>query len=220
MIKDDITVWSCGRLSSERCKDKMVRDFANTSLTDIFLEKLATLNLKSFFAGYEEIFREKCKHHGVNFVKRTKKSSEVDFPASEIYNFLNQVDTKYFLQINACIPMLKTETINKFIDECIKNNKPKFAVFKKNNYFMDNDFRPLNYDNSITTINTKSVSSVHEFAHIFYFFDKSYFEKNGWFWDWRELEYITIPQGIETFDIDTEEEFKIAEALYLSNHNR
>ena len=32
--------------------------------------------------------------------------------------------------------------------------------------------------------------------------------------DWKKLNYITIPNSIETFDIDTEEDFEIAKLLY------
>ena len=219
MKKSDITVWSCARVSSQRCKNKMIRNFAHTTLTDIFLNKLSHLKYNTFFSGYEDIFKNKCKKYNINYVPRSKNSAEVDYPASEIYSFLNDVESKYFLQINACLPMLSINTINTFIEQAMKSNKPKFAVFKKNNYFLSKSNKPLNFKNDIKTINTKQVDYVYEFAHIFYFFEKEYFINNGWYWDWNDLEYITIPYSFETFDIDTEEEFEIAEALYLSKNN-
>ena len=216
--KNELTIWSCARISSQRCKNKMIREFAGSTLTDIFLEKLSKLEYNSFFSGYEEIFNQKCLRHNVRFHARTKKSAEIDYPASEIYSFLNDIDTKYFLQINACLPLLSIGTINNFIDEALKSEKPKFAVFKKNNYFINKKSNPINFDYKINTINTKQVDHVYEFAHVFYFFKKEYFLKNGWYWDWNDLEYITIPNTLETFDIDTEEEFETAEALYLSKN--
>ncbi len=216
--KEELTIWSCARISSQRCKNKMIREFAGSTLTDIFLDKLSKLEYNSFFSGYEDIFKKKCSKYNIRFQSRSKKSSEIDFPASEIYSFLNNVDTKYFLQINACLPLLRIDTINDFIDKALKSDKPKFAVFKKNNYFIDKESNPVNFDYKINTINTKQVEHVYEFAHVFYFFKKEYFVKNGWYWDWNDLEYITIPSSIETFDIDTEEEFKTAEALYLSKN--
>ena len=66
----------------------------------------------------------------------------------------------------------------------------------------------------ISTINTKSVDKVKEFGHVFYFFEKEYFKKNGWYWNWDDVEYITIPKGIEMLDIDTEEDFKKAEIYW------
>ena len=96
MNNNQIAIWSCGRLSSQRCKNKMIRNFCNTTLTDIFLSKIASITNDCFFAGYENIFKKKCLKHGVKFVQRTKNSSIVDEPASEIYSFLNNQDYKYF----------------------------------------------------------------------------------------------------------------------------
>ena len=213
-MNENIGIWSCGRVSSKRCKNKMIRSFGNTTLTDIFLSKLKKLGNNTFFAGYESVFKEKCKKNNVRFVQRTEKSANVDEPASEIYNFLNDQNYKYLLQVNACLPFLRVETIINFLKICEKIKKPAFAVFEESNYFMNMDNKPLNFSKKISTINTKSVDKVKEFGHVFYFFEKEYFKKNGWYWDWDDVEYITIPKGIEMLDIDTEEDFKKAEIYW------
>ena len=64
------------------------------------------------------------------------------------------------------------------------------------------------------TINTKAVEPVYEFAHALYFFNKEYFFENGRYWDWKEVEFIEIQDKVELIDIDTEEDFKIAEDIY------
>lgn len=73
---------------------------------------------------------------------------------------------------------------------------------------------PYNYEKDIKTINTKFVEPVKEFAHVFYFYEREYFLSNGVYWDWSDLNYIEIPHGIETLDIDTEEDFEMAELLW------
>jgi CMP-N-acetylneuraminic acid synthetase len=216
MNNTEIGVWSCSRTSSTRCKRKMVRPFAETTLTDIFLTKLAKLKRNVLFGGYEDIFREKCQEHGVPFVQRTEKAATVDEPASKIYEFLNDQPYEYLLQVNACIPFLKTESIVKFLEICVKDDKPKFAVFKKNNYYTSLEGKPYNFSGDLSTINTKNVSPVNEFAHVFYYFKKSHFVETGWYWNWNELEYIEIDEGLETFDIDTEEQFQMAEGMWKS----
>ena len=55
---------------------------------------------------------------------------------------------------------------------------------------------------------------MNEFAHTFYFFKKSYFVENGQYWDWRNVRYVEIDDNMEIFDIDTEEQFKMAEAIW------
>jgi CMP-N-acetylneuraminic acid synthetase len=219
VLEEDIGVFSCGRLTSQRCKNKMTRKFGETSLVDIFLTKTQSIGPNTFFAGYDSIFKEKCEQYGIDFIQRTKESSNSEV-AKEIYNFLHEVNYKYLLMVNACIPFLKLQTIKDFILKCDELKKPSFAVFKKNNYFMSMQEEPYNFDKEIKTINTKYVEPVKEFAHIFYFFEREYFLKHDWYWDWNDLNYIEIPSGIETLDIDTEEDFEMASFLWENNNVR
>ncbi len=211
--KDDIAVFSCARLNSQRCSNKMIRDFGGTTLIDIFLSKLKCLEMNTFFAGYESLIKDKCKDHGIDFIQRTKQSSNSEV-AKEIYNFLENVDYKYLLMVNACLPFLRLGTIKDFSIKCDELRKPLFAVFRKNNYFMSMTNEPYNYDNDIRTINTKYVNPVREFAHIFYFYEREFFLENGFYWNWDEVEYEEVPHGIESLDIDTEEDFEMARLLW------
>ncbi|MCK9602777.1 MAG: hypothetical protein M0R66_00135 [Candidatus Omnitrophica bacterium] len=214
MNNTDIGVWSCARTSSKRCPEKMVRSFHDTTLTDIFLAKLSKLKNNVFFAGFESIFKEKCQKYDVTFVQRSYESANVDEPAAKIYEFLLSQPYDYFLQVNACAPFLKVDTIVNFLKECTHDRRPSFAVVKKKNYLVHPNGEPINWSRGITTINTKKVDYVYEFAHLFYFFKKTYFAEHGWYWDWNDLRYIEIPEGLEVFDIDTEEQFLMAESIW------
>jgi len=219
MEKSDIAVWSCARTGSQRCKRKMVRPFGGTSLTDICLEKLSKLDMNTFFAGYEPLFKEKCDAHGVSFVQRTEKSSLTERSPLEIWDFLADQPYEYFLQVNGCQPFLTVETISKFIEACIEDDRPKFGVIKNKNYFTDTDGNPYNFSKDLKLMNTKNVDPVYEFSHSLYFFKKSYFLENGRYWDWNDVRYIEINKGVETFDIDTEDDFKMAEAMWKGGLN-
>jgi len=214
METSDIGVWSCARTTSTRCKQKMIRPFGDSSLVDIFLGKLAQLQGNTFFGGYETVFKDKCQLHNVDFVQRSEESANVDEPASKIYEFLCDQPYEYLLQVNACLPFLTVESINNFLEICTEDDKPKFAVFRKNNYYTSLEGTPYNFSDNLSTINTKNVAPVNEFAHVFYFFKKSYFVEHGWYWDWNDLRYIEIDEGLETFDIDTEEQFNMADAMW------
>jgi len=192
----------------------MLRPFGDTTLTDILLSKLGKLGNNVFFGGHENIFEEKCAEYGVPFIKRTKEAVTIDEPASKICEFICEAHYDYILQINACLPFLKADTISNFLELCTEDDKPKFAVFKKNNYYTDDAGEPYNFSKKLTTINTKNVTPVNEFAHAFYFFKKSYFEDNGWYWNWNDVRYIEIEESLEMFDIDTEEQFLMAEAMW------
>ena len=75
MNDKDVAVWSCSRLASSQCPNKMIRPFHDTTLADIFLSKLSSIQQNTFFAGYEDVFETKCGTHGVPFVKRTRPRS-------------------------------------------------------------------------------------------------------------------------------------------------
>jgi CMP-N-acetylneuraminic acid synthetase len=64
------------------------------------------------------------------------------------------------------------------------------------------------------TINTKTVEPVYEFAHALYFFDTEYFFAHGRYWDWQTVRLVEIADPHEVVDIDTEQDFRFAEALW------
>ena len=210
-----MAVWSCGRIKSTRCPNKMLRPFHDTTLTDILLSKLAHLDINVFFAGYEPVFEEKCRAHGVPFVQRTQESAEVDGPGSTVYSFLASQPYRYLISVSACLPFLRTSTILEFAERCVQEGmKPCMSVIKKNNFFVHLDGRPINFAADIKLMNTKTVAPVYEFANAFDSFRKADFVKSGFFWDWQEVRYIEMDGGIEFHDIDTLADFDTAEHMW------
>ena len=210
-----IGVFSFGRKQSQRCPNKMLRPFAETTLTDIMLAKLARFSPQSFFAGFEDEFREKSAGHGVTFVPRDPRSATIDEPITDILSFLRDVPYTHLLIVNGCLPFLRAETIAGFLDECVRGDlAPAFAVTRRRNHFMSLDRRPLNFPSDLKTINTKTVEPVLEFAHALYFFEKAYFFANGRYWDWQTVRLLETATPHEILDIDTEEDFAVAEALW------
>lgn len=215
MSSHSIGVFSFGRKGSQRCPNKMLRPFAETTLVDVMLSKLEAFAPQAFFAGGDDEFREKCARHGVPFVERDPRSSAIDEPITEILSFLNDVPYTHLLIVNACLPFLKTETIATFLDDCVRGNlAPAFGVTRRQTHFMSLDRRPLNFPADMKTINTKTVEPVLEFAHALYFFEKAYFFEHGRYWDWATVRLIEAGSPRELVDIDTEEDFAFAEAIW------
>lgn len=211
----DIAIFSIGRKSSQRVRNKLLRNFNNTTLIDILLNKFKKLKKNVFFAANEREFETKCNKHKIRFVKRSYKSSHIDGPISEILNFLKNEKYKKFIIVNACIPFLKISTINNFISFCLeKPNRPAFSVIKKKNFFLDRKKKPINFKLSEKTINTKKTKEVYEFAHSLYYFDKKFFLKNGKYWNYNNLRYFEINDKYEQIDIDDKEDFEFAENLW------
>ena len=176
LIHKNIAIFSFGRKKSSRVKNKLLKKFSNTTLTDIVLKKLKIFNKQSFFAGYEHEFKKKCNLHNVRFVKRNFRSCVIDSPITSILHFLKKQNYKKFIIINACVPFLKISTIKNFIKFCQQDpGKPAFTIIKKNNFFLDKKYNPINFNKNLKTINTKKVNSIYEFAHALYYFDKDFF---------------------------------------------
>jgi len=216
----DVAIFSFGRKDSQRCPNKMLRPLAGTTLTDILLKKFARCHQPTFFAGYEPVFRSLCNNHGVRFVQRDERSATIDEPIVEILSFLEPLEFTHFLCVNASLPFLELDTITSFLDDCIANNsQPAFSVIRKANHLMSLDRHPLNFDITAHTINTKTVKPVLEFAHALYFFSKEYLFREGTYWDWNTVRLIELPSKLQTVDVDTEEDFRIAEALWNGLRN-
>jgi CMP-N-acetylneuraminic acid synthetase len=211
----DVGVFSFGRKRSQRCPNKLLRPFGDTTLADIALEKLHTFGPQAFFAAHEVEFEEKCARHGVRFVQRSLRSATIDEPITEILSFLRDVPHTHLLIVNSCLPFLKATTIRAFLDECVRGDAgPAFAVVRRRNHFISLDHHPLNFPLDMRTINSKTVDPVLEFAHALYFFERDYFFEHGRYWDWQSVRLVELPDERERIDVDTEEDFELAEALW------
>ena len=216
---NSIGVFSYARKNSERCPNKILRNFGNTTILDILLNKFSQLDEDTFFSGYEEEFQNKCNNYGIRFLQRTKRSASIDGPALDILSFLKNVNYDYLLIVNSCLPFLKLSTIKNFLSH-VKNNGylPTAACIKRSNYFFTNNKKPINFPDDLITMNSKVVEPVLEFANALYFFNRQFFfDNNGRYWDWNKLNLYTIESEIEVIDIDTETDFLIAESIWMSN---
>ena len=128
LLKHNIGIFSYGRTQSQRCPNKMLRGFDQTTIADILLKKFSEIGGNTFFAGHDQEFKIKCEEHGVDFVQRTLKSVTIDEPQTECLSFLHDVEYDYLLLVNGCLPFLKQETILK---EIIKISDTIDVFFKK-----------------------------------------------------------------------------------------
>ncbi len=215
LSKHNIGIFSYGRKQSQRCPNKMLRDFDQTTIADVLLEKLSDIDQNVFFAGHDPEFEKKCKEHGVEFVQRTHKSVTIDEPQTECLSFLRNVKYDYLLLINGCLPFLEKKTILGFLNNVVQGGlQPSAAVIRRNNYFFNSSKQALNFPESLKNLNTKTVEPIYEFANALYFFNREYFFKHGRYWDWSKLNLIELDSNIELIDIDTEEDFLMAEGLW------
>ena len=75
----DIILLSQTRLSSARCPRKSIRQFYNTTLTDLVCQKLENISVlppeNIYFAAYEEELKQIVRKYSVNLYERSYESS-------------------------------------------------------------------------------------------------------------------------------------------------
>ena len=219
----DICIVVQARLGSQRIPGKMLRPFAKTTLTEILFHKLKESKVipkeNIYFSAHEQELKDVARKHKINTFYRSKESafSEGE-PLSEIYEWHDKLPYKYVVLISACNPLLKIETIDKFIEE---KEEGGFAVFEKKTYYWNKQGSSITDWKGATIMNTKFVEPIYEAAHCLYA-SRLDIIKDGC---WMDTNYPPKPKlfvmdEFEAFDIDYEWQFKIGEQLYDSLYKR
>lgn len=221
-MKNKIAIILQARLNSQRCKNKMLRSFANSSLFEIQLDKMSKLSQKcdhNFYCavGEEPFYKVLKNYKTIKIIHRNRKSVNAD-AIEDVFNYLKDVTEETICFINACAPLLNHETLSEALQ---KYNELKLTslttVLEKKTWYFDDTHKPIN-DNS--ACNTKVLSAFFECTHNFHIFKKKYFTENKKYWGNKENDpYLFNVNLLESLDIDTEEEFMQVEKIYSSIKN-
>tara|TARA_R110000744_G_scaffold337653_1_gene442832 strand:+ start:2612 stop:3295 length:684 start_codon:yes stop_codon:yes gene_type:complete len=222
---EEVAVLIQARLSSQRCPRKMIRQFADTTLMDLCIQKLVESNIPNeniWISVHEPELVELVKKYPVNLFHRSEKSAMSEgTPLTEIYDWWDKLPHKYVVLVNACAPFLKTETIEKFFsDYCSTEDNGMFGVVSKKNYFWSHDGEFLTPMDEVI-MNTKTAKPVMEAAHCLYASSQASIGQGIWMGRFNvpgEIKLWNMAEE-EIFDIDYEWEFKMYEALYKSLNN-
>lgn len=132
---------------------------------------------------------------------------------------LSHTGGKFFLQTHSTNPLLQSETIKKAIDfyfNNLNNYDSLFSVTKIQQRLYDKNFIPINHNPKIL-LNTQDLSPIYIENSCIYIFSKNSFKKNGNNRIGIKPYAFEINQQ-ESYDIDTEDDFQIAENIYLGKH--
>jgi CMP-N-acetylneuraminic acid synthetase len=217
---NDICIIVQARMGSQRVPGKMLRPFADTTLTDILFDKLtkSTIIPKSniYFSAYEDELKEVGKKHGINIFNRSKESAFAETDMKLIYEWYNKLSFKYIVLVSACNPLLTIETIDGFLKSFIESDKEgAFAVFEKKTYYWDKQGKPITDWQGISIMNTKNVEPIYEAAHCLYASRLDIIEQGYWMdTNYPPQPELFVMKELEAFDIDYEWQFQLGEQLY------
>ncbi len=217
---NDICILVQARMGSQRVPGKMLKSFADTTLTDILFDKLtkSTIIPKSniYFSAYEDELKEVGRKYGINVFDRSKESAFAETDMKLIYEWHDKLPFKYVVLVSACNPLLTIETIDGFLKSFIESDKEgAFAVFEKKTYYWDKQGKPITNWQGVSIMNTKNVEPIYEAAHCLYASRLDIIEQGYW----MDINYPPQPQlfimeELEAFDIDYNWQFHLGEQLF------
>ena len=219
----DLAIIINARKNSQRCKNKLLRPFAHSTVLDIALSKLNQINeFPCYLACGEPEINSKLKfYQNVDNIWRSEDELNSDLPLSRIYKYHERIDHEWIMFINPCLVLLKKDTI---LDAAIKfsnsNWKSCTSVIKNSNWFYNQKMQPIN-NTDPREISTKTSPWIYEVCHAFLIYNRKHLLEKDSYWSHtcNEDPYLYEISKLETIDIDTEEEFIIAENIYKEQVN-
>ena len=141
---EDVCFIIQARLSSERVPRKMIKSFAGTNLVDIACKKInkSTVIPKKnfFFSAYDDEIKDVVKGNDLQIFHRSKASAFSEGPMQEVMEYHDKLNFKYSVVISACCPLLRIETIDKFVQQFIEQKEENlFGVIETKDYYWNKE---------------------------------------------------------------------------------
>ena len=218
----DIAVIVQARTNSQRISNKMLRPFANTNLFELVLSKLLKSKVipqQNIIASvYEDELKEIANNLNINIYNRSYESANNDNSLQKIYEWHDKLSFKYVIKVNGCSPLLKIETIDKFIQHFIEQKEENlFGVIETKDYYWNKEGRLITpWPKDQTLMNTKAVETTYKAAHVLYASRMDLIKNNKFMGDFQKEGGIKLypMDELECFDIDYEWQFKVSEKLF------
>jgi CMP-N,N'-diacetyllegionaminic acid synthase len=215
----DITALIMVRSGSVRCKNKNIREFADTNLLE---NKIKTL--KEVEGIHEIVVNSDCQNmlgiaieSGCRTVLRDKAYATSETTPSELYKHVAKtIETDYVLSASVCYPMMSTETYQRLVNLHSENegtSESVVACHTINHHLWINTpygYEPLNYEPG-NQPNSQELPEVVSICWGGIITPKKTMLQGDLIG--RKPMFVDIPCH-EAMDIDTELDFKISEVVY------
>lgn len=207
---------------SERVPKKNLRNFNGKSLYHHILETLLNCpNIEKVVidTDCENIKKDALENFKNIIVLDREESVKGDMTSMNLVidSVLNRVEGEYFIQTHSTNPLLKSETIeeaiNKFFYD-IDTYDSVFGVTELHTRLFDKNIKPINHDDT-KLIRTQDLEPIYEENSNLYIFSRTSFYNNNKNRIGKKPQMFKINK-LESVDIDTEEEFIIAESISKS----
>ena len=203
------------RGGSKRVKNKNIRKFGKNNLLErklVQLKKIKDIDEIVVNSDSDKIL-DLAKKYKVRRVKRLKKFASNSVSINDVYvNVTEKIESKNILFIHITSPFVKTESLEKAI-KTYKNLKKNYDSLASVTYFK----KFLWHDNKSINYNPNKMPRSQDLPNYYYLnFAFNILPKKVLLSQRNIIGKSIYPfelSEIESFDIDTMEEFKIAEKL-------
>lgn len=215
-----ISVLINARTQSSRLPRKLVLPFAGTALVDIALEKLDNMNFfahRYFAAAEEELKLRVASYANVELIERDPGAVKPGYnDHRKVFAHYEKIQSDYILWLNPCHPLLSLDTLRGAVEQVLETGHNSYtSVIPTTDWIFDDAGDP------ITNTQASMLSSAHsrrffKVAHAFHVINKAFFLKDYQYWTLTRNDPALIEIPVEeSYDVNDEMEFRVAEAAYL-----
>ena len=205
------------RHHSERVPSKNYRPFAGRPLYHhIISSLLACPHVDSIYINTDSdlIMEDATRHFDVRIIERPEHLRSDFTPMNDILLYdVTQVSADYYLQTHSTNPLLRSETITAAIEAFLNSSQHDslFSVTRLQTRLWYVDATAVNHDPD-QLLRTQDLPPIYEENSCIYIFSRETLEERRNRIGYRPLLFEI--DRIESWDIDDEQDFRIAELLY------
>ncbi len=215
-----ISVLINARTQSSRLPRKLVLPFADSTLIDIALEKLDRLDFfahRYFAVAEDELKSRVASYRNIELLERDADAVKPGYnDHRKIFAHYERIESDYILWLNPCHPLLSSDTLRRAVEHVLATRHNSYtSVVPTTDWIFDDRGTPIT-NTQATMLSSGHSRRFFKVAHAFHVINKAFFLKDYQYWTLtpNDPALIEIPVG-ESYDVNDEMEFQIAEAAYL-----
>lgn len=215
-----ISVLINARTTSTRLPRKLVLPFAGTTLIDIALKKLDRMSFFShrYFAVAEAELKVKAAaYNNIEVLERDPDAIRMGYnDHRKVFAHYEHIKSDYILWLNPCHPLLSSDTLQKAVHQVLETSYNSYtSVIPTTDWIFNDSGEPVT-NTQASMLSTAHSPNFYKVAHAFHVIKKSFFLKDYQYWTLTRNDpaLINIPVE-ESYDVNDEMEFHIAEAAYI-----
>lgn len=201
------------KLNNERLPNKNIKAFDNGNplCYYIFQTLLSISEIDAVYVYCSNPDIKKYIPEGVEFLQRCTSLDRNETKMNEVLSaFAQDVKADVYVMTHATSPFIGSESIKKGLEKVVSQEYDSAFAVKKIQTFLWENNCPLNYDlNNIPR--TQDLAPIYEETSGFYIYTKNVIDRNRRIGD---KPFLVEVNQIESIDIDEQQDFDIANAVF------